>query len=30
MTTPRAERPAMADYGVPDELDGVLPWSWAE
>lgn len=20
----------MADYGVPDDLDGVLPWSWAE
>lgn len=19
----------MADYGVPDELDGALPWSWA-
>lgn len=30
MTPPRAERPAMSDYGVPDDLDGVLPWSWAE
>ena len=30
MTTPRCERPAMSDYGVPDDLDGVLPWSWAE
>lgn len=20
----------MADYGVPDELEGTLPWSWAE
>jgi len=30
MTTPRSERPAMSDYGVPDDLDGVLPWSWAE
>lgn len=20
----------MADYGVPDTLDGTLPWSWAE
>ncbi len=20
----------MADYGVPEELDGTLPWSWAE
>ncbi len=29
-TVPRAVRPAMADYGVPDDLDGVLPWSWAE
>ena len=24
------DRPIMADYGVPDDLDGVLPWSWAE
>lgn len=30
MTTPRSERPAMADYGVPSDTDGVLPWSWAE
>src|SRR5687767_5018045 len=29
-TIPRAQRPAMSDYGVPDDLDGVLPWSWAE
>jgi Pyridoxamine 5'-phosphate oxidase len=27
---PRAERPAMKDYGVPEEPDGLLPWSWAE
>ena len=27
---PESERPDMAEYGVPDELDGVLPWSWAE
>jgi hypothetical protein len=27
---PRAERPAMADYGVPADTDGTLPWSWAE
>lgn len=27
---PRIERPAMADYGVPDDLEGTLPWSWAE
>jgi len=30
MTTPRSERPEMAAYGVPDALEGVLPWSWAE
>ena len=30
MAEPRAERPAMKDYGVPDEPDGLLPWSWAE
>jgi len=29
-TTPTAQRPAMKEYGVPDDLDGVLPWSWAE
>ena len=27
---PTAERPFMPDYGVPTDLDGVLPWSWAE
>jgi hypothetical protein len=27
---PRAERPEMADYGVPNDLEGVLPWTWAE
>jgi len=27
---PKVERPAMAAYGVPDELDGLLPWSWAD
>jgi PPOX class probable F420-dependent enzyme len=30
MTEPQAQRPAMKAYGVPDELEGVLPWSWAE
>jgi nitroimidazol reductase NimA-like FMN-containing flavoprotein (pyridoxamine 5'-phosphate oxidase superfamily) len=30
MPDPRAVRPSMADYGVPADLDGVLPWSWAE
>ena len=24
------DRPLMADYGVPDDLDGMLPWSWAQ
>lgn len=28
--TPRVERPDMRDYGVPDDLDGALPWAWAE
>ena len=23
------DRPLMAGYGVPDDLDGVLPWEWA-
>lgn len=28
---PRVGRPYIADgYGIPDHLDGVLPWSWAE
>jgi hypothetical protein len=27
---PRSERPQMAEYGVPTDIDGVLPWSWAE
>lgn len=27
---PVARRPRMADYGVPADLEGVLPWSWAE
>lgn len=26
---PSVERPAMADYGVPDDPAGALPWSWA-
>jgi len=26
---PSVERPAMADYGVPSDPDGALPWSWA-
>jgi hypothetical protein len=30
MTTPLLGRPQMPGYGVPDELDDALPWSWAE
>jgi hypothetical protein len=31
MAEPRVDRPYIADgYGVPDTLDGTLPWSWAE
>ena len=27
---PRVDRPYIADgYGIPEHLDGVLPWSWA-
>lgn len=27
---PQVERPAMADYGVPADAAGALPWAWAE
>jgi general stress protein 26 len=27
---PSVERPDMADYGVPDDPAGALPWSWAQ
>ena len=31
MSQPRVSRPYIADgYGIPDHLDGTLPWSWAE
>ncbi|HSN73709.1 MAG TPA: pyridoxamine 5'-phosphate oxidase family protein, partial [Anaerolineae bacterium] len=26
---PLAQRPAMQDYGISDEPDGLLPWSFA-
>ena len=26
---PRASRPHIPDYGVPDTPEGLLPWSWA-
>jgi len=30
MADPKIARPWMPGYGVPGELDGALPWSWAE
>ena len=27
---PRITRPDMSAYGVPEDLEGTLPWSWAE
>ena len=27
---PKASRPRMVGYGVPETLEGALPWSWAE
>lgn len=31
MAAPRVSRPYIADgYGIPESLDGTLPWSWAE
>jgi hypothetical protein len=30
MAEPVVTRPWMPGYGVPDALDGALPWSWAE
>ena len=27
---PRPSRPQMAGYGVPESLEGALPWAWAE
>ena len=29
MTEPRTDRPHVPGYGIPDTLDGTLPWSWA-
>jgi hypothetical protein len=26
---PRADRPGVRDYGIPESTDGLLPWSWA-
>ncbi|MFH0750856.1 MAG: pyridoxamine 5'-phosphate oxidase family protein [Chloroflexota bacterium] len=30
LPTPRVERPSVPGYGIPDDLAGTLPWSWAE
>jgi hypothetical protein len=29
MAEPRTDRPHVPGYGIPETLDGVLPWSWA-
>ena len=29
MTEPKTGRPWMPGYGVPESVDGALPWSWA-
>lgn len=29
MANPRADRPHIPGYGVPETLDGILDWSWA-
>jgi hypothetical protein len=26
---PRVERPHVPEYGIPETLDGALPWTWA-
>lgn len=28
--TPRAERPNIPEYGIPESRNGLLPWTWAE
>lgn len=28
--SPRVERPSMTNYGVPTDIDGALPWTWAQ
>ena len=30
LVQPRVERPSVPSYGIPDDLAGTLPWSWAE
>jgi hypothetical protein len=30
VTSPIVERPDVPSYGIPDAIEGTLPWSWAE
>ena len=30
MAEPHADRPFVPGYGIPETLDGMLPWSWAQ
>jgi len=30
MTEPIADRPHVPGYGIPESIDGLLPWSWAD
>ena len=30
MSEPIARRPSFPGYGVPDDLEGMLPWAWAD
>jgi hypothetical protein len=30
VSEPAARRPSFPGYGVPDDPDGMLPWSWAD
>jgi nitroimidazol reductase NimA-like FMN-containing flavoprotein (pyridoxamine 5'-phosphate oxidase superfamily) len=30
MDAPRAERPGVKGYGIPEDATGLLPWAWAE
>jgi hypothetical protein len=30
LALPRVERPSVPSYGIPGDLAGTLPWSWAE
>jgi len=29
MTAPSIDRPRVPGYGIPESIDGTLPWSWA-